>query len=404
MQDLKVIGVENGALLAASDDGERFRIAIDDVLQSRLRLGRIEHGRRPKVTPREIQQQIRAGLSAEDVAELTGSTLDYVERFEGPILAEREHVVAQALAVPVRTGVEVDLLGEAPTFGSVIRERLAALDASGERWASWKDVDGGWVVKLEFIADSIEHDARWDYEPRKSALAPANAEAAALSQQGELQQSGLIPRLRAVVPLIPDDSRFDSGAFEYITSPASPGPATDQGKVGSGAAANLDRANPDRADAVSPVDAGGPSRTAGAIQAASSAHTTGPVRPLGAPVAAAVNRAADEPKDVQHTADLLEALRRRRGERQAALFDIEALGGVDEAAPVAVVDSVAPDAARTEAAFVTPLPVPAGGFVGDTAGNQTGPLGSRGSSRRGRASMPSWDEIVFGAKGDDDLA
>jgi hypothetical protein len=31
----------------------------------------------------------------------------------------------------------------------------------------------------------------------------------------------------------------------------------------------------------------------------------------------------------------------------------------------------------------------------------TGPNGRRGS--RGRASMPSWDEIVFGARTDDDL-
>ena len=37
MQDLRVIGVENGALLVASDDGTRFRLPIDDVLQSKLR-------------------------------------------------------------------------------------------------------------------------------------------------------------------------------------------------------------------------------------------------------------------------------------------------------------------------------------------------------------------------------
>ena len=37
MDELKVIGVEDGALLVASDEGARFRLAIDDVLQSRLR-------------------------------------------------------------------------------------------------------------------------------------------------------------------------------------------------------------------------------------------------------------------------------------------------------------------------------------------------------------------------------
>ena len=42
MQDLKVIGVENGALVAVGDDGERFRIAVDEALQSKVRQVRQE--------------------------------------------------------------------------------------------------------------------------------------------------------------------------------------------------------------------------------------------------------------------------------------------------------------------------------------------------------------------------
>ena len=37
MQELTVIGVESGALVATSEDGARFRIEIDEVLQSRIR-------------------------------------------------------------------------------------------------------------------------------------------------------------------------------------------------------------------------------------------------------------------------------------------------------------------------------------------------------------------------------
>ena len=37
MEELKVIGVESGSLLVASEEGTRYRVAIDDVLQSRLR-------------------------------------------------------------------------------------------------------------------------------------------------------------------------------------------------------------------------------------------------------------------------------------------------------------------------------------------------------------------------------
>ena len=44
---------------------------------------------------------------------------------------------------------------------------------------------------------------------------------------------------------------------------------------------------------------------------------------------------------------------------------------------------------------------------GSTAANTapaSAPGGATGRPKKGRASMPSWDEIVFGARSDDDLA
>ena len=176
---------------------------------------RAENGRpRPpanRPSPREIQSHIRAGLSAEEVAALLGARVEDVARFEGPVLAEREHVVGQALAVPVLLGG--DLEGDAhPTFGSAVRTKLAEAGASGERWTSWKEPTG-WIVKLEFTAGDVDHDARWSFEPRRSILSPLNADAIQLSRQGSLPD-GLIPRLRALETVPPkDESRFDSGAF-----------------------------------------------------------------------------------------------------------------------------------------------------------------------------------------------
>jgi Protein of unknown function (DUF3071) len=350
MQDLKVIGVENGALLAANDSGERFRIAIDEMLQSRLRQIRPEPMTGPKVSPREIQAHIRSGLSAEEVAELTGAAIGYVERFEGPIVAEREHIVASALSVPVRTGADIDPLSEGDTFGSVIRERLASLGAAGERWTSWKESEGGWVVKLSFASDDVDHDARWAFEPRKLTLAPANADAHTLSQQGELQ-TGLIPRLRAVAPVVPvpDESRFDSGAFTFDDTPAA---ARAESSVG---------------------------------RAPQTANNSIAVQ--------AIKRADDdEPRDMHQTADLLEALRKRRGEREAA--------GLRDSQPQAVdvpLDTF--DTTDVTTSVETPPSVQPAAPV--ERGNSTGPV--RGA-KRGRKSMPSWDEIVFGARTDDDLA
>ena len=76
MQDLRVIGVENGALLVASDDGTRFRIPIDEVLQSKLRQSVPDPGKGPRLSPREIQAHIRSGMSAQDVASITGADIE----------------------------------------------------------------------------------------------------------------------------------------------------------------------------------------------------------------------------------------------------------------------------------------------------------------------------------------
>jgi len=358
MQDLRVIGVENGALLVAADDGTRYRIPIDNVLKSKLRQTTTESEGERKVAPREIQAHIRSGMSAEDVASVTGASLDYVQRFEGPVLAEREYVVTSALNVPVHTAIETDPMGEGSTFGSVISERLADLGAEGERWASWKEQGGGWVVKLSFTADSIDHDARWQFDPKKAALAPLNNEAVRLSQQGELS-GALIPRLRAVSTddRVPDTTRFDSGAFTDVDLlPSDTAPYQEPLPF---------RAGPSSAG---PSSAGQPSVTPSAI-----------------------NRDPEaEPAEASHTADLLEALRRRRGEREAASFD----------------DHEDARAAHPSTGSIRIIDVPldgAGESTLPTAPAQNSPVTPISKpAKKGRATMPSWDDIVFGAKSDDD--
>jgi hypothetical protein len=341
MQELKVIDVEDGALVVASDEGSRFRVEIDPVIQARLRQSAADSGATRKLAPREIQAHIRAGMSAEDVASVTGASLEYIQRFEGPVIAEREFVIESALNVPVHVAVETDPLDGGATFGAVIRQRLADAGALSERWASWKEQGGGWIVKLTFTAGQVEHDARWGFEPKKAALTPLNPEAVSLSQQGDLPAS-LIPRLRAVPADHGDTGRFDSGAFEPADEVAAP----------------------------APVPIGRIAHTDDAVEAP--AH--------------------------QQTADLLEALRRRRGERDPmdpppsdAMAAHPSTGAV-RLIDIPLEDPEGPSDEQGTGAQPT-APQPGAGR------NGTGPLGKR----KGRAAMPSWDEIVFGARPDDDL-
>lgn len=390
MQELKVIGVENGALLVASDEGERFRIVIDEVLQSRLRQAQPEVTNSPKLSPREVQAYIRSGMSADDVAAVTGASLEYIQRFEGPVVAEREHMVSSALGVPVHTAIDPEPADDAMNFGTVIRDRLASLGAQGERWASWKEPAGGWVIKLAFTADGIDHDARWAFEPKKLTLSPLNSEAVTLSQQGEISGS-LIPRLRAVGhDTTIDESRFDSGAFTF----RDPIIGDDLGDV----VPQLEAVPYGRAASSSP-----------------------------AVTKAAIKRADEPAPSLSETADLLEALRRRRGEREAAAVTESAPAAELPAAPADTeLDLPAADpaheaedeqnepepsnptlrlwgaASRPTSASTTPQAPPAPTAPAPSAASA--PAAAQARGKKGRASMPSWDEIVFGARTDDDLA
>ncbi len=341
MEQLKLIGTEEGVLVLATESGERFSLAADETLRAQLRrLQRDTEPRAVRANPREIQAHIRSGLSAEEVAELLGARLDDVQRYERPVLAEREHVVGQALAVPVLIGGELDPDAQ-PTFGAAVRAKLAEAGAVGERWTSWRE-ETGWIVKLEFTSNEVGHDARWSFDPRRSALAPLNADATQLSRQGSLPE-GLIPRLRALdsSPL-KDASRFDSGAF---------GPR---------------RVEPE-------------------------AHVTAPdVRvPTAAAVQeAAIKRAPDGAVTSAETADLLEALRRRRGQRESMPGDETEARPAHS--PVALFDALEPGYDDAP-----PANDDSPSDIDDTV------ISESARNRKGRTSMPSWDEIVFGARTED---
>jgi hypothetical protein len=395
MQDLKIVGVEDGALVVETAGGERHRLVMDDSFRQALRRQSDGTATTRKAAPRIIQSFIRQGMSAEDVARETGASVEYVRKFEGPVVAEREHVVRSAMKVPVHTAIEVDPMGQGTLFGQVIEDRLESLGAVDVRWSSWKEQLGGWVVKVAFTSEEIDHDARWSYDAKKHALSPANNEAITLSQQGEIR-GALIPRLRALPPEAVDThqedgvTRFDSGAFRLPEASASAAQDT--------APQQWEAPRRDEGASVSHLGRQG-NHPAGTQQPARVAQV-----------------------ELNETADLLEALRRRRGEREPVPRDDEGDDVIEEAPAPAP----APAARRDEQLSrprggqraVPPLRsavIPGIGRVdpgrdradAEDDGLRTPPSGEgRGSGkpsgRRGRTAMPSWDEIVFGARSDDD--
>ena len=127
MGELELVGLhEDGEhLVLVAPDGARFRVRIDEPLRAAVRRDRpqLEQLRAESagtLSPREIQARIRAGATTQEVADSAGLPVERVRRYEGPVLAEREHVAEQARGT--RVGRDVG----APTLGDLVTDRLAA--------------------------------------------------------------------------------------------------------------------------------------------------------------------------------------------------------------------------------------------------------------------------------------
>lgn len=396
MSELRLVGLHDDGEHVALEgpDGQRFSLPIDDALRAAVRrdrpaLEQVRAGQRGVVPPREIQARIRAGATAEDVAEDAGMPVAMVRRYEGPVLAEREHVAGQAQ----RTRIGHD--PGAPVLGDLVTDRLATrgVDGGSLRWDAYRAGGGPWTVEVQFDAAGAARSARWSFEPSTRTLRAVDDEARWLSET-ELAEGPIPRRHLAAVPGGVFDVEVDAALRPLLASvdlPPEPEPVA---------------AEPDPTDALlddlrgrrgvrQPVDTdddedGG---DADAFEGFGPQHafdferpgttTPGPV-PAAHPPASRPDLAVDA-----QVLELPAGARRAGGPDGAAAGDARA-------------DRPASAAAGGPRGSGPSAPSAASAAVGSSADDGADgadvppPLARR--ARRGRASVPSWDEIVFGAK------
>lgn len=369
MAELELIGLhEDGEhLVLAAADGQRYKLHIDEPLRAAVRRDRpqLEQIRAEQAgtpSPREIQARVRSGQSAEQIAQESGLAVEHVRRFEGPVLAEREFVAEQA------RGTRVGRDPGAPVLGDLVVDRLAArgVDPGSVAWDAFRETGGGWTVVARFQVEDDAREARWSYDASARAVHAEEDEARWLSET-EIAD-GPVPRrhLSAVRDLVYDVDADARSVLAAVDSPAVAGEHAED-----------------------PVD------------------------------------------DLRATTDLLDDLRARRGVRQSLDLgdeaDDETFGGfgpqhafdfgqigdsdLDDAPGAHPVDAEPAAQARVYPAPVRPQPVaeepetpvaaepgdPAPSPDGNTSPSRAEEPRPRGG-RRGRPKVPSWDEIVFGAK------
>ncbi|WP_371499658.1 septation protein SepH [Kitasatospora sp. NBC_00374] len=208
--ELRVVAVSNDGtrLVLKAADSTEYTLPIDERLRAavrgdRPRLGQIEIEVESHLRPRDIQARIRAGASAEEVAQAAGISVDRVRRFEGPVLAERAFMAERARKTAIRRHGE----STGPQLGEAVAERLALRGAEKdtERWDSWRRDDGTWEVILAYRSDGEGRSASWTYDPPRRLVQPNDDEARALiGENVDREEDSVFPFIPRIARLPQD--------------------------------------------------------------------------------------------------------------------------------------------------------------------------------------------------------
>jgi len=164
MRDLRLVGLsEDGTRLVMElPSGEQFGLPVDERVHAalrgdRARLGQLQIEMESRLRPRDIQARIRAGHTLEEVADEAGISVERVLRYAGPVLHEREHMAQLA----AKAGVRRDDHGAVQLLGELVGDRLEqrGVPRDALTWDAWRRDDGGWEVRLDYVAGDRERSA-----------------------------------------------------------------------------------------------------------------------------------------------------------------------------------------------------------------------------------------------------
>ncbi|MFF3560473.1 septation protein SepH [Streptomyces sp. NPDC002574] len=339
--ELRVVAVSNDGtrLVLKAADSTEYTLPIDERLRAairndRARLGQIEIEVESHLRPRDIQARIRAGATAEEVAQLAGIPVERVRRFEGPVLAERAFMAERARKTPVRRQGE----STGPQLGEAVAERLLLRGAEKDSvvWDSWRRDDGTWEVLLVYRVAGEPHSASWTYDPPRRLVQAVDDEARALI--GEATQEPAEPSY----PFVPRIARLPRD--RVMERPERASGAEERAEEERDSLTSLLEAVPSfRGDMVVP------------------SQTASPAAPEVPPAAAGTDGAVDDPE-------------------------------AEEAVPSA------PAASAGSAYADVLMPRSVGAHRDRLVGSTDRQAEADGVRPGRRATVPSWDEIVFGSR------
>lgn len=328
--------------------------------------------------PRDIQARIRAGESIEDVARAAGVPAERIEAFASPVIAEREHVAGLAQIHPVRRRGETTSHRQ---LRNAVADALAHRGVASRdvRWDAWKLEDRRWQVTASYAVGSRTQEALFVYEQTGRFSTAANDDARALIGD-EAPPARPTPKPAPTASPLVDD---ELAIVRALQSPATPPRLRE---VGASPASATDAEDAFHEGELAEVDG---------------VYDIVPAEPSELDVLYDMLSSFDE-DSVKIYAGLVHPAREDTGVVIAAppgvalsAADPSEVVGPGEADPPAAVEP-APEAdpepeAEPEAEPDEPVQL---SLIEDVPAPRPTPKPAR---RRGRASVPSWDEIMFGS-------
>jgi hypothetical protein len=352
--------------------------------------------------PRDIQARIRAGEAPEDVAAAAQTTVDEIMGFATPVLAERAYQAQLAQRASIRRRAATGHVGN---LGAAVTARLETLDVdpASVEWDAWRREDGRWTVVAAYVARGEHHQAAFTYDAGgrfvvadddearalvgertvesrdESTTAPATAETAPPAHRGPVDAVEGVSDHAEQLPLGDDAIDIVTGRRLEQAAPApdrlgeddvedTAGHGAEQGaEHGAGLQGEVTLDLTDTSQAVRSAGAGArPAGTADADWISTQASERPPAPDPGP---------ADPPADPPATAPAPDAPR-PDGAPESEPWDSP---GSEE--------TVEGDAREEEQEEATDA-------LFDVPSSAKKP--ARAGRARGRASVPSWDEIMFG--------
>jgi hypothetical protein len=138
-----------------------------------------------RLTPRDVQARLRMGQTVTQIAADAGVEEAWVERFAGPVMAERALVVARALEMACGRPRSA---GPATPLGRLVATALAERglrvpeDEFAASWSTWHLAGSRWVVRFCYLYRQRERAAEWEVDLRAGSLRARNRVASDLSR------------------------------------------------------------------------------------------------------------------------------------------------------------------------------------------------------------------------------